>query len=84
MGLFKGEAGDGAAGDIFVWDRRHVWVGDILETTDAGGQDLRWVVEQTFVWLDGFSRLARNYEQTTESAEEFIDFASISILIKHL
>lgn len=45
---------------------------------------LRWVVERTFAWLNGFRRLARNYEQTTESAEEFIDFASISILIKHL
>lgn len=44
----------------------------------------RWVVERTFAWLDGFRRLARNYEQTTESAEEFIDFAAISLLIKHL
>ena len=38
-GLFQGEAGDGAAGDNVVGYGRHVGVGDILEATDAGGQD---------------------------------------------
>lgn len=45
---------------------------------------LRWVVERTFAWLDGFRRLARNYEQTDESAEEMIDFATIKLLINHI
>lgn len=45
---------------------------------------LRWVVERTFAWLDGFRRLARNYEQTEESAEEMIDFATIKLLIGHI
>ena len=45
---------------------------------------LRWVVERTFAWLDAFRRLVRNYEQTDESAEEMIDFATIKLLIKHI
>lgn len=45
---------------------------------------LRWVVERTFAWLDGFRRLARNYEQTEESAEEMIDFATIKLLLAHV
>ena len=45
---------------------------------------LRWVVERTFAWLDGFRRLTRNYEQTDESAEEMIDFATIKLLINHI
>ncbi len=45
---------------------------------------LRWVVERTFAWLDGFRRLSRNYEQTNESAEEMIDFATVKLLINHI
>lgn len=45
---------------------------------------LRWVVERTFAWLDSFRRLGRNYEQTDESAEEMIDFATIKLLIAHV
>ena len=45
---------------------------------------LRWVVERTFAWLDGFRRLTRNYEQTNESAEEMIDFATVKFLINHI
>ena len=45
---------------------------------------LRWIVERTFSWLDGFRRLTRNYEQTNESAEEMIDFATIKLLINHI
>lgn len=44
----------------------------------------RWVVERTFAWLDGFRRLTRNYEQTEDSAEEMIDFATIKLLTKHI
>lgn len=45
---------------------------------------LRWVVERTFAWLDGFRRLTRNYESSNESAEEFIDFATVKLLLNHL
>lgn len=37
--LFQGEAGDAATGNVFVWDGRHVGVGDVLEAADSGGQD---------------------------------------------
>ena len=45
---------------------------------------LRWVVERTFALLDGFRRLTRNYESSNESAEEFIDFATIKLLLNHV
>ena len=45
---------------------------------------LRWVVERTFAWLDGFRRLTRNYEITNESAEEMIDFATLKLLLNHV
>lgn len=45
---------------------------------------LRWVVERTFAWLDRFRRLTRNYEQSDESAEEMIDFATIKLLLNHI
>lgn len=34
-----GEASDGASGDVFVGDGRHVGVGYILDAVNAGGQD---------------------------------------------
>jgi len=49
-GVSLGEAGDGAAGDVFVGDGRHVGTGDIFDReagrwldrsqpADSGGQD---------------------------------------------
>ena len=32
------------------------------------------MVERTFSWLDWFRCLSRNYEESTEVAEEMIDF----------
>lgn len=45
---------------------------------------LRWVVERTFSWLDWFRRLFRNYEESTEVAEEMIDLAAIKILLNQI
>lgn len=53
-------------------------------TIDFTPKSLRWVVERTFAWLDGFRRLTRNDEQTNESAEEMIDFATVKFLINHI
>ncbi len=53
-------------------------------TKEFAPKPLRWVVERTFAWLDGFRRLTRNYEQTDESAEEMIDFATVKLLINHI
>lgn len=45
---------------------------------------LRWMVERTFSWLDWFRRLSRNYEESTEVAEEMIDLAAIKILLNQI
>lgn len=39
----------------------------------------RWVVERTFAWLENFRRLCRNYEVTTESANEMLMVAAVVI-----
>ncbi|ROS87489.1 DDE transposase, partial [Muribaculaceae bacterium Isolate-084 (Janvier)] len=38
----------------------------------------------TFSWLDWFRRLSRNYEESTEVAEEMIDLAAIKILLNQI
>lgn len=45
---------------------------------------LRWVVERTVSWLDRFRRLTRNYEESTEVAEEMIDLAAIKISLNQI
>lgn len=44
----------------------------------------RWVVERTFAWLDNFRRLCRNYEETTESANEMLMVAAVVITLRKL
>lgn len=44
----------------------------------------RWVVERTFAWLDNFRRLCRNYEETTESANEMLMVAAVVISLRKL
>lgn len=39
---------------------------------------------KTFSWLDWFRRLSRNYEESTEVAEEMIDLATIKILLNQI
>lgn len=51
-------------------------------TNGFSPKPLRWVVERTFSWPDGFRRLARNYEISDASAEEMIDFATLKLLLK--
>lgn len=47
-------------------------------------EPLRWVVERTFAWLDGFRRLVRNNEETDGSAEEMFDFATMKLMLAHI
>ena len=42
---------------------------------------IRWVVERTFGWLNGFRRLSKDYEITIAAAENFIRIAHIAILL---
>lgn len=44
----------------------------------------RWVVERTFAWLENFRRLYRNYEETTESANEMLMVAVVVITLRKL
>lgn len=44
----------------------------------------RWVVERTFAWLNHFRRLSKDYEISTNTAENFVMIAHSMILIKRL
>ena len=59
----------------FIEEARHDFGIDVEIThSNYSGQFVpakkRWVVERTFAWLENFRRLCRNYEETTESANE--------------
>lgn len=42
----------------------------------------RWVVERTFAWLNGFRRLAKDFEITISSAESYIIIAHSMVLLR--
>ena len=44
----------------------------------------RWIVERTFAWLEGFRRLAKDYEVLTESTEHLMMIAMIKIMLNKL
>jgi len=44
----------------------------------------RWLVERTFAWLNHFRRLSKDYEISTNTAENFVMIAHSIILIKRL
>lgn len=44
----------------------------------------RWVVERTFAWLESFRRLCRDYEETTQAAEEMVEIASLVLVLGKL
>jgi putative transposase len=44
----------------------------------------RWVVERTFGWLMHFRRLCRNYERLDATAEGFVYFASINLILARM
>jgi putative transposase len=53
----------------------------------APGWDIlpvRWVVERTFGWFNGFRRLSKDYEISIASAENFIRIAHIAILLPRI
>ncbi len=57
------------------------WTLEIVKRSDAArGVVLlprRWVVERTFAWLGRNRRLAKDFEETIESAEAWLMIASI-------
>ena len=44
----------------------------------------RWVVERTFAWLGRDRRLAKDYEELPDSAENWIYLASTRRLFRHV
>lgn len=47
-------------------------------------QKKRWIVERTFGWLNGYRRLSKDYEATTESSETMIYLAMIDLMLTRL
>jgi len=56
---------------------------DISEKISSGWEVLpkRWRVERTFAWMDGSRRLSKDYEITTESAENMTIISHIATLL---
>lgn len=44
----------------------------------------RWVVERTFSWINNFRRMAKDFEISTCSAENFIRIASFKLMLDRL
>ena len=44
----------------------------------------RWVVERTFSWLNGYRRLAKDFEISISSAENYVMIAHSMLLLKRL
>ena len=73
----------------FIEEARHDFGIDVEIThSNYSGQFVpakkRWVVERTFAWLENFRRLCRNYEETTESANEMLIVAAVVITLRKL
>ena len=47
-------------------------------------QAKRWIVERTLGWLNGYRRLSKDYEGTTESSETMIYLAMIDLMLARL
>jgi putative transposase len=47
-------------------------------------QAKRWIVERTLGWLNGYRRLSKDYEATTESSETMIYLAMIDLMLTRL
>lgn len=69
-------------------DKTGDWTIEIIKRSDhaKGFIDLarRWVVEQTFAWLDRNRRLAKNFEHTIASATVWIFMTSVQLLTRRI
>jgi len=64
------------------------WTIEIVKRSDkAEGFEVlpcRWVVEQTFAWLNRCRRLAKDWEKSIQSAEAWILVSSIRMMTRRL
>ncbi|MDK4609507.1 transposase, partial [Kingella kingae] len=44
----------------------------------------RWIVERTFAWLGWSRRLAKDFEHTNLSAENFVKLGYVSQILKFI
>jgi putative transposase len=44
----------------------------------------RWIVERTFGWFNGYRRLSKDYEATTDSSETVVYLAMINLMLHRL
>jgi len=82
-------ADGGYAGQLVSWVAAFGgWVLEIVKrSADAQGfevQPHRWIVERTFGWLSKYRRLAKDYEETTQSSEAWIRLAMIHLMTRRL
>ncbi len=81
-GAYSGAKLEAALKKIGKWNLEIVKRSD----TTKGFQLLprRWVVERTLAWLGRCRRLAKDFEQTIESAETWIMIAAVRLLTRRL
>jgi putative transposase len=64
------------------------WTIEIITRSQSVGsfraEPRRWVVERSFAWFGRCRRLAKDYEQTTASAEAWLWLASVRLLSRRL
>jgi putative transposase len=82
-------ADGGYAGQLVAWVAALTgWVLEIVKRSDdtQGFEVLphRWIVERTFGWLMKYRRLARDYEETSQSSEAWIRIAMIHLMARRL
>ena len=82
-------ADGGYTGQLVEWVAAFAgWVLEIVKRSDdlQGFVVLphRWIVERTFAWLSKYRRLAKDYEETSASAEAWIRLAMIQLMARRL
>jgi putative transposase len=82
-------ADGGYSGRLVAWVAAFAgWVLEIVKRSDdvKGFVVLphRWIVERTFAWLSRYRRLAKDYEETSASAEAWIRLAMIHLMARRL
>ncbi len=81
---------DGAySGVLLEWVHKcGGWLLEIVRRCDdVGGFKIlphRWAVERTFGWLGRYRRLAKDYEEPTETGESMIYVAMIDLMTRRL
>ena len=82
-------ADGGYAGKLVEWVMNNCgWMLEIVKrNSDLKGFHVlprRWVVERTFGWLNRYRRLSKDYERQTETSENIIYIAMISLMVRRL